>query len=317
MTSPVISADPKPVLALGVHILDTLVRPVEAIPAGQAGALVENIAVTAAGPAGATALVMSRLGARVRSAGVVGADSTGQFLTTLLERDGVDTGRLVAVPGTPTSATVLPIRPDGSRPALHLVGTSALLPQHVPWSELTGIGLLHLGGPEFYGGELAARICERAREAGALTSADSLAPADRATFDWFAAVLPHLDFLLPNDEQVLGWTGAADLEDGCRQLVDRGVRAVVATAGAEPTVVATADGIDRVPTFAVDVVDTTGCGDSFSAGFLRAVQLGRNLVDAARFGNAVAAHVAQGLGSDYGDYDQASIERFVRNEPTR
>ena len=55
-------------IAMGVHVLDVLVRPVEAIPEGQGGQLVEEIRMTAAGSAGGFALVLARLGATVRSA---------------------------------------------------------------------------------------------------------------------------------------------------------------------------------------------------------------------------------------------------------
>jgi sugar/nucleoside kinase (ribokinase family) len=51
------------------------------------------------------------------------------------------------------------------------------------------------------------------------------------------------------------------------------------------------------------VVDTTGCGDAFSAGFLRGLALGRDRRAAAELGCAAAALVAGGLGSDYGDFD--------------
>ena len=76
---------------MGVHVLDVLVRPVEAIPEGQGGELVEEIRITAAGSAGGTALVLAKLGARVQSAGAIGRDAAGDMLLALLERDGVDT----------------------------------------------------------------------------------------------------------------------------------------------------------------------------------------------------------------------------------
>ena len=61
--------------------------------------------------------------------------------------------------GVQTSASVLPIRPDGSRPAFHVVGANATYgPDDVPWDELDGVTHLHLGGPEFMGGEAAAEI---------------------------------------------------------------------------------------------------------------------------------------------------------------
>ncbi len=72
------------VVALGVHVLDVLVRPVEAIPEGQGGQLVEQIRATAAGTAGGTALTLAKLGARTRSAGAIGRDPLGDLLVELL-----------------------------------------------------------------------------------------------------------------------------------------------------------------------------------------------------------------------------------------
>ena len=99
-------------IAMGVHVLDVLVRPVESIPEGQGGQLVDEVKMTAAGSAGGTALVLAKLGADVRSAGAVGTDALGDMLVALLERDGVDTSLLVHREGVQTSASVLPIRPD-------------------------------------------------------------------------------------------------------------------------------------------------------------------------------------------------------------
>src|SRR3954447_26212608 len=111
-------------IAMGVHVLDVLVRSVEEIPEGQGGALVEEIRITAAGSAGGAALTLAKLGATVRSAGAVGRDAVGDMLVMLLDRGGVDTSLLVRRDEAPTSASVLPIRPNGDRPALHVVGAN-------------------------------------------------------------------------------------------------------------------------------------------------------------------------------------------------
>ena len=306
------------VIAMGVHVLDTLVRPVEEIPEGQGGTLVDEIRMTAAGAAGGTALVLSKLGARVRSAGAIGTDALGEQLCSLLERDGVDTGLLVRRSGEQTSASVLPIRANGDRPAFHVVGANATYgPADAPLDAVAAATHLHLGGPEFMGGEAAAEILSHAREAGTVTSADILAPGDPGLLEWIGPALGHLDYLLPNDEQVLGFTGLDDLEAGCKALVERGVGCVAATCGADGVIVVDGSTVLRVPAFELDVVDTTGCGDSFSAGFLRGLALGRGVEQAAVLGCATAAQVAGGLGTDHGDFDLAAVDGFIASASTR
>ena len=79
------------VIALGVHVVDVLARPIEAIPAGQGGQLVDEIRITPAGTAAGTAVTLAKLGATVRSAGAIGTDALGDVLLDLLGRHGVDT----------------------------------------------------------------------------------------------------------------------------------------------------------------------------------------------------------------------------------
>jgi sugar/nucleoside kinase (ribokinase family) len=300
------------VVTMGVHVLDVLVRPVEEIPEGQGGQLVEQIRITAAGSAGGTALTLAKLGAEVHSAGAIGTDEVGEMLTTLLERAGIDTAMLIRRDDVQTSASVLPIRPDGSRPAFHVVGANATYgPGDVDWDAFAGVTHLHLGGPEFMGGEAAAEILSAARERGIVTSADVLAPGEQGILEWIAPALEHLDYFLPNDDQARGFTGIDDLEEACRSLVERGTSCVAATCGADGVIVVDAEGTVRVPAFDVEVVDTTGCGDAFSAGFLRGLSLDRDRAAAATLGCAAAGLVAGGLGSDYGDFDLAAADALA------
>jgi sugar/nucleoside kinase (ribokinase family) len=303
-------------IAMGVHVLDVLVRPVEAIPEGQGGALVEEIRITAAGSAGGTALTLAKLGARTSSAGAIGSDAVGEMLAGLLERGGIDTSHLVRRDDVQTSASVLPIRPSGERPALHVIGANATYgPDDAPWDAIAASTHLHLGGPEFMGGEAAAKILSFARDNGVTTSADILAPGEQAgdLVDWIAPAFAELDYLLPNDEQVLGLSGEDDLATGCRALIRAGVGCVVETRGGAGVLIVDEEGSEEVPAFDVEVVDTTGCGDAFSAGFLRGLSLGRSRRDAAVLGCAAAGLVAQGLGSDYGDFDLAAVDQFAKS----
>jgi sugar/nucleoside kinase (ribokinase family) len=302
------------VITMGVHVLDVLVRPVEAIPDGQGSVLVEGIEMSAAGTAGGTALTLAKLGATVRTAGAIGTDPTGDLLVNLLRRANVDTEYLVRRDGVPTSASVLPIRPNGDRPAFHLLGANPTYgPDDVPWDALAEADHLHLGGPELLGPDNATRILRFAREHGVCTSVDLLAPGSLGSFALVEPFLPYVDYFLPNEDQVLGFTGESDLDAGCQKLLAGGAGLVAATRGADGAYLVDSSGNLPLEAFDVEVVDTTGCGDAFSAGFVVGVKLGREPQLAAELGCAVAALVARGLGSGFGDFDLAAADALVES----
>ena len=295
------------VVTFGAHVLDVVVHPVDSIPDGQGAALVPHIRLVPAGPAGGTAITLAKLGAAVSTVGAVGRDDSADLLTTMLQRHGVVTEHLLRVDDQPTSMSVLPIRSNGDRPALHMPGANLAYPlDRVPLDLLTSADHVHIGAPELLNPSELAGVLERIRAAGVRVSADILAPGDPGVLSWIEPVLPHLDYLLPNDEQVLGFTGATDLVDGCRALIDRGVACVAATAGADGAWVVTGDGAEHAAATEVQVVDTSGCGDAFSAGFIAGRLHDFSLLRSAQLGCAVAGVVATGLGSDHGDFDWES-----------
>ncbi|PVE75399.1 carbohydrate kinase family protein [Microbacterium testaceum] len=298
------------IVTLGAHVLDTIVHPVDAIPEGQGSLLVDEIVLSAAGPAGGTALVLSKLGARVTTSGAVGDDVAGRVLTGLLRDAGVDVTHLVAG-DLPTSASVLPIRSDGSRPALHVVGANALAADTVPWQALAAAEHVHVGAPELLGPENVVEILEHAHRHGATTSLDFLIGGDPAFYGLIEPLLPHADYVLPNAEQALGWTGETDLPAAARALHAAGARIVAVTDGGRDIVVVEDGAVERVPIVPAEPVDTSGGGDAFSAGFVFARLRGEDAIAAARFGSAVAAQVVSGVGTAHGRYDAASIDALL------
>jgi sugar/nucleoside kinase (ribokinase family) len=304
-------------VTLGAHVLDVHAKYVESIPEGQGGALIEEIRISPAGAAGGTAITLSKLGGRVVSVGAVGSDDLGDVLVSMLGKLGVETDRLARKEGVQTSASVLPIRPNGDRPALHVIGANGSFTRDdVPWEVIEQADTLHLGGPEFMH-ELAPEILSFCREHGVRTSADVLADGWPELLDMIAPALEQADWFLPNEDQALKLTGTDDVESAARALLARGIGACAITCGADGSVIVTGDGVERVPAFQIEVVDTTGCGDAFSAGFLRGLSLGREPAHAARLGSACASLVAQGLGSDAGEFDLDAADRFAAETPTR
>jgi len=300
------------VICLGAHILDILGRPVTDIPPGQGRRVLDEIKITAAGTAGGTAVDLAKLGARVASIGAVGDDAAGRMLRLLLEDHGIDTAGLAEKRGAATPSTILPIRPDGSRPALHAPGAmNRLTADDVDLDSVAHADALHIGGPDVLGdfaADALPRIAEHAGAHGTIVTMDLLSVGRADLLTDLADLWPQVHHFLPNDDQLRAITGSDDLTEAAEKLLALGVGTVVVTRGAQGALLVSGEGTHEVPALTVDVVDTTGCGDAFCAGYLVGLLSGEPLVDAARLGIAAASQVAQGLGSDAGIVDLASTE---------
>jgi sugar/nucleoside kinase (ribokinase family) len=305
------------VAVIGPHILDVLGRPVEAIPAGQGSARLTEIRATAAGTAAGTAVDLAKLGASVSSFGAVGTDLLAEVLLAALASYGIDTGGLVRKSAAQTSATILPIRPNGERPALHVPGATRLLQlSDLDLAELASFDAVLLGGPDALAGlsrdDLGA-VVAAARSGGALVAVDVLHPGSERDFERMSAALAGADWFWPNGDQLLALTGRADIEQAVGDVLALGTRGVAVTLGADGCVVTEPDGgLTHVPAIAVDVVDTTGCGDAFDAGMLTGLLLGCDPADAAWLGVACGSLVATGLGSDAGLTGLDQVLDFLR-----
>jgi sugar/nucleoside kinase (ribokinase family) len=151
-------------------------------------------------------------------------------------------------------------------------------------------------------GDELAGIARRARSHGALVAVDVLHPGRPQDLERLAPLLAQADWFLPNADQLLALTGQASLEDAIKDVFRLGTQGVAVTQGADGCLLATQPGRaqERLPALAVEVVDTTGCGDGFTAGMLAGLLLGAPPADAAWLGVACGSLVATGLGSDAG-----------------
>ena len=310
MTSPPLGA----VTVLGAHILDVLGRPVETIPPGQGSVRLREIRATAAGTAAGTAVDLAKLGARVLAAGAIGDDLLGDIVVAAMARHGVDTAGLVRKTTAQTSATILPIGANGERPALHVPGATPLLElADVDLDRVRGSRALLIGAPDALGLIVVdlPQVAAAARQGGALVAVDVLHPGHPRDFERLAPLLALTDWFAPNADQLLRLTGRDDLSEAIKAVLALGTGGVAVTLGADGCLMASQDHGTPVhlPAIAADVVDTTGCGDGFTAGLLAGLLLGAepadtDPLDAAWLGLACGALVATGLGSD------AGIENF-------
>jgi sugar/nucleoside kinase (ribokinase family) len=306
------------VVALGVHIVDVLGRPVTHIPPGQGRLLLEEIRVTAAGTAAGTSVDLVKLGAQVTNMGAIGDDTLARLLTTLLDGYGVDTRLLARRPGRQTSATMLPIRPNGERPALHMPGATASLElADIDLDTIAAADVLHIGGPDVlgpFGGEPLREVLQFACDHDVLTTMDLLSPGDGTAWERLGPALPYVRYFMPNEDQLANLTGTATAEHaaGARRVLDSGAGAVLVSRAADGASLFTAAGRTDVPALPVQVIDTTGCGDAVSAGFITGLLRGWTEPDACWLAMAAASQVAGGLGSDAGIVDYRGTLEVLR-----
>ncbi|GAA2576149.1 sugar kinase [Dactylosporangium fulvum] len=306
------ASEARRVLCLGAYILDILGRPISRLPDTQNSQLIEEIRLTVAGTAGGTAVDLARLGIPTSAGGALGDDAAGRFVRTLLDDAGVDTRWLATIAGVQTSCTMLPIAPDGSRPAWHVRGANALFgAEHLPWTELGEFAAVHVGGVNAlpgFDGDTCVQLMSAAKQAGCIVTADCLGAKRADAADLLRRYLPYVDVFLPNDLEALKITGADRVSDAAAAFRNMGAGAVVVTTGPDGCVVADSGGVWRIPAYDVPVVDSTGCGDAFSAGVLAGLVSGWDLERCVNYGNAAAALTLQALGSDGG---RLSAERVT------
>ena len=263
------------IVSMGVHILDVLGRYVSEIPPGQGISLIDEIRITAAGTSAGTSVDLAKLGCSVTAVGAVGNDEMGNILIGILNRYGVNTKHLARKDGVQTSGSILPIRPNGERPALHVMGSNAVFSfDDVPLDVVAKADFVHVGGfylmPKFDGPDTV-KTLQFAKQSGAITTMDILGVQQENMAQKILPCMPYLDYFMPNLEEAGMITGLSDPDQLCQYFLDAGAKNVVLKMGERGSLILSESGERvRVPAFKVKLVDTTGCGDAWSAGLLLA-----------------------------------------------
>jgi sugar/nucleoside kinase (ribokinase family) len=176
--------------------------------------------------------------------------------------------------------------------------------------------LLHIGGAFLMpglDGEPLARLLERAKKLGLETSLDTAFNPDVDAKALIVPCLPHLDIFFPSIEEATAITGRSDTEEIFDWLEDFRVPVVGVKLGQRGCAVREKGKTTFYPAYPVDVVDGSGAGDAFMAGYLYGVLEGWSVADSARFGNATAAHCIQAIGCSSGIRLAAAIGDFMKS----
>lgn len=308
------------VLCSGNLVYDTLVSPVEDLHWG-ATTFVDCIEGHPGGNGANTARVLAKLGIPVRLLGAVGSDHPGRLILDALKHSHVDTS-FVDLVDTPTSASVAVVKPSGERKFFHQIGASReafAKPIEFTPELCQGTTYYHCASM-FVLPRFRARGPEpliHARAAGLKTSFDTNWDPQAGWMQTLAPCLPHLDLLFMNEAEAHMITGVHEPAGVAKIVLAKGLRTLALKLGARGCAIYTQEEEVLCPAFEVEVVDTTGAGDCFAAGFLAATLDGASLAEAGRFANAVAALSVQKVGSVSGVLPKPETERWIKHARTR
>jgi sugar/nucleoside kinase (ribokinase family) len=260
------------------------------------------------GSAANTAVGVAALGGRAGYIGKLAADALGEVFLHDITAAGVAMGRLAPVPVDPgadlaTGRCLVLVTADGERTmATHLGVASTLGPPDLDEDLLARAQVVYLEGYLWDLGP-AKQALRRAIEVAhandalvALTVSDPFC-VQRHRAEFLELLCDDVDVLFANEEEATLLFGAASFDDALGASEETGLLAAL-TRGALGSVVVTASGPVAVPAEPVGrVVDTTGAGDLFAAGFLHGLTTGRDPEACARLGGICAAEVISHMGA--------------------
>ncbi|MGY1582940.1 ribokinase [Streptomyces sp. MN13] len=272
-----------------------LVIGVERRPGPGETVLGSDLAVHPGGKGGNQAVAAARLGARTALLARVGDDAYGRLLLDAQRAAGVDTVG-VLVGGAPTGVALITVDPSGDNSIVVSPGANGRL---TPGDIRAAASLFH-----------ASRVVSTQLEVPLETVEEvvrNLPPGTRFVLNPSpprplpTEVLAACDPLIVNEHEakvLLGESRVGDEpEDWARLLLAKGPRSVVVTLGAAGALVASSEGVARVPSVKVDAVDTTGAGDAFTAALAWRLGAGEPLARAAAYAARVGAAAVTRAGA--------------------
>jgi sugar/nucleoside kinase (ribokinase family) len=254
------------------------------------------------GSAANTMCGVASFGGSAAYIGKVSDDELGQVFGHDCRAVGVQFRAGAPADGTPTGRCIIVVTPDAQRTMNTYLGVSSLLaPTDVDAATVAAGEVLYMEGYLYDRAEAkeafryAAQVAHANDRLVSLTLSDSFC-VDRHRADFRALVADEVDLLFGNETELMSLYEVESMDDAVRAVRSDCALAVITT-GPEGCLVVTPDDVLHAPAKPVDhVLDTTGAGDLFAAGFLYGYTRKRSLADCAHFGAIAAAEVISHVG---------------------
>ena len=300
------------VVVCGSINMDLVVR-VPRLPAAGETLRGERFATVPGGKGANQAVAAARLGAQANMLGCVGGDLFGTQLRAGLAAAGVETAGVAEVAGESSGIAMIFVMPDGQNSITFIQGANARLGRSWTAAALERIGrfewlLLQTELP------LAANrvAVELARAAGARVLLD--AGGQPHLLD--RAQLVDVEVFSPNESELEATVGRACPDTaaavcGARELLEWGPLAVALKRGAEGAIWVDAQQVVAAPAWPVRVVDTTACGDAWTAALAVALAEGKGVREALSFANAAGGLAATREGAQPAMPSRGEVDALV------
>lgn len=256
------------------------------------------------GSAGNTLFALAKMGVATSFLGKIGNCERGRFYRDRFAQLGGDIQRF-KMGEVPNGHCLSLVTPDGERTMRTDLGAAMTLhPDEISAADFAACTHAHIEGYLLFNADLMQRVIESAKEAGCSISLD-LASFEvvQAAQETLPAILnDYVDIVFANEEEAAAFTGLSeDYPAMARQLASLCEIAVVKI-GAKGSYIATGDTVQKIePVPAARVVDTTGAGDLWAAGFLYGWSRQLPLAECARIGSLLGSAVVQTQGSELSD----------------
>ena len=267
------------------------------------------------GLTGTTLVAASRLGAKCAYGGVLGDDSLSEWTIEELEREGVDCGPIIRQTGAqPFHSVIIVDRTAKTRNIFY--SDAEVVPRPLESIDESLIGQARLLFLDHLGVENMLYAAGIAKRIGIPTIAD----IELCEHPQTGALMAQIDYLILSASFAATFTGKNDPAQAVEHLASRIPRAcTIVTAGDQGCWYACEEkpgDILHFPAFAVQAVDTTGCGDVFHGAYAAGITRGWPVSQCIRFASAAAAIKATKTGGRAGIPDRAAVEQFLSERET-
>lgn len=303
----------------GILVADTFCGPLATLPKPGELLAIDDLPQSAGGCAANVAISLARQSIHAEVSGAVGNDASAEILLTELARAGVGCDHIVRLQNLPTSKTVILLVEGDDRRYIHAFGAnSGYRIADIDRDWVLGLDVFYVGGvfalPAFDLTELA-ELLAACRAAGVRTVIDVVVPGGRSVVGALDAVLPHVDFFLPNEDEAAALTGETSPVTQAARLREAGAGTVIVTCGSAGALAFDGERQWRSPAHRFEAVDPSGSGDAFTAGVIAGIVGGRDLAGSLRYGAALGASAARTVGTTRSVFNQMEAEAFIAAQP--